>query len=91
MALALDKGQGRLGVIYIPNGISCRWEVGGAGGRPWLDVGACIYLYVDKVGKQMRAEGARAAETPAATPVQTPAPAPLPTPETPAGFGGGEK
>lgn len=58
MVMALDKGQGRLGVIYIPNGISCRWEVGGPGAKPWLDVGACIYLYVDKMGKKMKEEPA---------------------------------
>jgi hypothetical protein len=61
MGLALEKGQGRLGVIYIPNGISCRWEVGGVGAKPWLDVGACIYLYVEKAGRKMQAEGAAAA------------------------------
>ena len=56
MGLALEKGQGRFGVIYIPNGISCRWEVGGTGARPTMDFGKNIYLYVDKMVKQMRAE-----------------------------------
>ena len=56
MGMALEEGQGRLGVIYLPHGISCRWEVGGAGAKGWLDVGACIYLYVDKIGKRMRTE-----------------------------------
>jgi hypothetical protein len=54
MALPLEGGQGREGVIYIPHGISCKWEVGGSGAQPWLDVGACIYLYVDKLQKRMR-------------------------------------
>ena len=72
MGLALEKGQGRFGVLYIPNGISCRWEVGGVGAKPVMDAGMDIYLYVDKVSKQMRAE---AAEKAAQTPAQRAAPA----------------
>ncbi len=74
LGMALDKGQGRLGVIYIPNGISCRWEVGGTGARQPLDVGACIYLYVDKVNKRVKAEAsARGAEPAVADKPSTPA------------------
>ena len=53
MGLPLDAGQGRLGVIYIPHGMSCKWEVAGPRSQPWLDVGACIYLYVDQVNRRM--------------------------------------
>jgi hypothetical protein len=80
-------------VIYIPHGISCQWEVGGAGAQGWLDVGACIYLYVDKMHRQMLAEAKTTADK---TTTETPAEV---KPVTPAGegekkpaddFGGGE-
>jgi len=63
MGMAMEGGQGRLGVLYLTNGISCNWEVGGARGKEWLAVGACIYLYVDKVGKRLEAEKAEASKT----------------------------
>jgi hypothetical protein len=53
MGMALDKGQGRLGVIYIPHGISCKWEVGGSEARNSMDAGECIYLYVDQQHKRL--------------------------------------
>ena len=56
MGLELEKGQGRMGVIYIPNGFSCKWEVGGTGVRPWMDVGNNIYLYVDRAWKRTKAK-----------------------------------
>ena len=56
MGMALARGQGRLGVIYIPHGFSCIWEVGGKKAAKWLDVGACIYLYVDKISSRLRPE-----------------------------------
>lgn len=75
MGLAMEHGQGRLGVIYIPSGFSCKWEVAGAGSRPLMDVGACIYLYVEKIGKKLQGEAAgAAAEKPAEGPAaDTPA------------------
>ena len=53
MGLPLEEGQGRLGVIYIPHGISCKWEVAGPRAQPWLDVGSCIYLYIDQMNRRM--------------------------------------
>lgn len=49
--LALTQGEGRLGVIYIPYGISCRWETGGPKATADFDLGANIYFYVDKIGR----------------------------------------
>ena len=93
MGLALEKGQGRLGVIYIPNGISCRWEEGAPAEREATNFGACIYLYVDKAWKQTKAAASATEKTPAAAPAETPTPAPVPAPapEKPAEFGGVEK
>ena len=89
MGLALEEGQGRLGVLYIPNGISCQWEVGGAGAREWLDVGACVYLYVEKVGKRMQAEEAEGAKVEAEE--AAPARGEEPKPEKAVEFGGAEQ
>jgi hypothetical protein len=47
LGLALGKGQGRLGVIYSPNDLCCRWHMGGTRAKPAFDVGANIYFYVD--------------------------------------------
>jgi hypothetical protein len=90
MGMALEKGQGRLGVIYIPNGISCRWEVGGPGSKSWLDVGACIYLYVEKIGKRMKEEPA-GPETPAVKTEPAAKAEPVQPAEKTGGFGEAEK
>ncbi len=48
LGLAIKANQGRLGVIYLPHGISCQWERGGSEAVPALDVAANIYFYVEK-------------------------------------------
>jgi hypothetical protein len=52
---AIASNQGRLGVLYIPNGISCQWERGNASAVPAMDIGANIFFYVDKVASKMKA------------------------------------
>ena len=49
LGLALEDGQGRLGVIYLPNGISCQWERGGSKATAAFDVGTNIFFYVEKM------------------------------------------
>ena len=49
-ALALAGGQGRLGVIYSPTDLCCRWHMGGPDAKAVLDVGANIYFYVSTTG-----------------------------------------
>ena len=56
MGLTTGGEDGRLGVIYIPNGISCRWEVGGSGTKSALDAGANIYLYVNKMHREKQSQ-----------------------------------
>jgi hypothetical protein len=85
----LGQGQGRLGVIYVPSDLCCRWHVGGAGANPVFDVGANIYFYVSTTGVKMGGvrEGQREDTTGGdknpATPVPEPA-APQPAPVVPA-------
>ena len=56
MGLTMGGEEGRPGVIYLPNGISCKWEVAGTDARGAMDAGMNIYLYVDKMFKQAKAE-----------------------------------
>ena len=53
LGMALSKGQGRLGVIYSPHDMCCRWHMGGTRANPVFDVGANIYFYVAKVGVKL--------------------------------------
>jgi len=48
MGLRLKANQGRLGVIYIPNGISCQWERGGARAEQAFIFGSNVMLYIDE-------------------------------------------
>jgi len=54
LGLAIQSNQGRLGVIYLPNGISCQWERGGSTAAPAFDVGTNISFYVDKISSRMK-------------------------------------
>jgi hypothetical protein len=47
--MALEHGQGRLGVIYSPYDLCCRWHTGGERAAAILDVGANLYFYVSTV------------------------------------------
>ncbi len=48
LGLAIQANQGRLGVLYLPNGISCQWERGGTRAAPSFDVATNIHFYVEK-------------------------------------------
>ena len=48
--LGLADARGRLGVIYAPNDMCCRWTKGGPRAKNVFDVGANIYFYVAKEG-----------------------------------------
>ena len=52
LGLALEGGQGRLGVIYSPYDMCCRWHKGGSRAKSVFDVGANIYFYVTKVARK---------------------------------------
>ena len=58
LGLTVGGGEERLGVIYLPKGISCKWEAAGPDSRAMMDMGMDIYLHVDKAFKQMKAEAA---------------------------------
>ncbi len=49
LALMLEKGQGRTGLLYLPHDESCRWHAGGPEAKAAFDLGANIYFYVTKV------------------------------------------
>ena len=88
LGLALEANQGRFGVLYIPNGISCQWERGGTTAVAALDVGANITFYVEKVASRVKppeqAAPERAPAVPAPeTPVETPPKDAAPNPEAP--------
>jgi len=84
--ITLASGQGRLGVIYLPSDLCCRWHSGGAGANPVFDVGANIYFYVSTNGVKLGGvrEGYHVDTTgPEKTP-ETPKPEPAtPTPAQP--------
>jgi hypothetical protein len=48
LGLPMEKGQGRLGVIYLPHDLSCMWHTSSVDAKPALDLGANIYFYVVK-------------------------------------------
>ncbi len=48
LGLAPDKGSKRLGVIYSPYDMCCRWHQGGARAKLVFDVGTNIVFYVEK-------------------------------------------
>ncbi|HUW56347.1 MAG TPA: DUF4159 domain-containing protein [Planctomycetota bacterium] len=52
--VAIQSNQGRLGVLYIPHGISCQWERGGTRGSPAFDVGTNIHFYVEKIASRLK-------------------------------------
>jgi len=52
LGLAPEANQGRFGVLYIPNGISCQWERGGTTAVAALDAGTNIVFYVEKVASR---------------------------------------
>ena len=58
LGMALANGQGRLGVIYSPYDLCCRWHTGGTRAKPVFDVGANIYFYVDKTAPRLTGESA---------------------------------
>jgi len=64
LGLSLDKGQGRLGVIYSPHDMCCRWHMGGSRAKAVFDVGTNIFFYVDKIASKatLPAAPARAPE-----------------------------
>ena len=51
--LALDREQGRPGVIYLPHDHCCRWHTGGEGAREAFAVGTGVYFYVTIEGRKM--------------------------------------
>ncbi len=98
-AMGIAANQGRLGVLYLPHGISCQWERGNVKAYPAMDVAWNIFTYVnhyfskgksaDDLARERVAshEGTAMpppAESPSAPDVTTPAPAPDPKPDTPA-------
>jgi len=48
MGLRLQANQGRIGVIYMPNGISCQWERGGSRAEQSFLFGSNVILYIDE-------------------------------------------
>jgi hypothetical protein len=52
LGLSLNRGQGRLGVIYSPHDMCCRWHMGGTRAKPVFDVGTNIFFYVDKIASK---------------------------------------
>ena len=52
--LAIQSNQGRLGVLYIPHGVSCQWERGGTKAHPAFDFGTNIHFYVEKFGRRYK-------------------------------------
>jgi hypothetical protein len=50
---AFENQQGRPGVIYLPEDLSCRWHVGGSGADDAFAAGAGIYFYVTVEARKM--------------------------------------
>jgi hypothetical protein len=50
---ALEEGQGRPVVIYLPHDQCCLWQVGGTEARSAFAVGSGIYFYVTMEVKKM--------------------------------------
>ena len=61
LGLALKQGQGRLGVIYSPYDMCCRWHKGGTRAKAVFDVGTNIFFYVDKIASNGSAAAPHAA------------------------------
>jgi hypothetical protein len=79
--MAVQANQGRLGVIYFPNGISCQWERGGTRAAPAFDVASNLFFYVDHVNHSKTPIELEREKAPATVPVPTPAPVdPVPPP-----------
>jgi len=55
LGMAMNGGQGRLGVIYSPHDMCCRWHKGGSRAKSVFDVGANITFYVTKAARKMKA------------------------------------
>ena len=55
LGMAMKGGQGRLGVIYSPHDMCCRWHKGDRRANPVFDVGANLYFYVTKVARKTAA------------------------------------
>ncbi|HUV38793.1 MAG TPA: DUF4159 domain-containing protein, partial [Planctomycetota bacterium] len=53
LGLELGAHNGRLGVIYSPYDMCCRWDRGGEAAKGVYDVGANIYYYVTKEGVKL--------------------------------------
>ena len=51
--LAMADAKGRLGVIYSPYDMCCRWHKGGDAAKAVYDVGANLYFYVAKEGVKL--------------------------------------
>ena len=49
LGLYLKQGQGRLGVVYSPHDLCCRWHKGGSRAKSVFDVGTNLFFYVDKI------------------------------------------
>ena len=49
LGMALEGGQGRLGVIYSPYDFCCRWHMGGKRAEPTYALGVNLVYYVDIV------------------------------------------
>ncbi len=83
--LGLNAGQGRLGVIYSPYDLCCRWSMGGSKAGSTLDVGASVYFYVATTGVRLGGvkEGFRVDTSPAAKPADAPKPEPDAQPDVP--------
>lgn len=54
LGLAIQSNQGRLGVLYLPNGISCQWERGGTKAAPAFDLGTNVSFYVEKISSRFK-------------------------------------
>jgi len=53
LGMPLAASKGRLGVIYSPIDMCCRWHTGGKRAVSVFDVGANIYFYVAKEGVKL--------------------------------------
>ncbi len=73
------KGSGRLGIIYSPTDLCCRWHQGGGRATSVFDVGANTYFYIATFGVKLGGikEGVRRDTTRGGTPAPAkPEPAP---------------
>lgn len=53
LGLALPDHGGRLGVIYSPYDLCCKWQKGGSRAKPHFDLGTNLFFYVDKIGSKL--------------------------------------